>query len=472
MERVFDTYVENLKYRVLREVAKQAFEGTLEENLADIPKIIHPSKVPTMRCCVYKERAILKKRVKLAMGGNKNNPNIIEVIDIACDECPAAGYEVTASCRGCLAHRCQSVCRVGAISFDYAHAAHIDKTKCVECGKCASVCPFNAIANRKRPCIVACKIGAISINEENVASIDNEKCIQCGACIYQCPFGAIMDKSFILDVIDLIKAETKPLYAIVAPSIFNQFTYGKLGQVVSGLKKLGFTHVTEAALGADMVADTEARELAEKGFLTSSCCPAFVTYIEKNFPQLIPYVSHNLSPMATVAKYIKSKEPNAKTVFIGPCTAKKAERQKEEVGPYIDAVLTFEELQAMFDSRNIEISELEEEKLVDASYFGRIFARSGGVTEAIKQGLKEQGSDLALDPCVCNGISECTAALMRKSKSALSANFIEGMACEGGCMGGAGSLSHGNKNLAEVNRYGKEGKPTISGSLSDLNKKE
>ncbi len=471
MERKFDTYVENLKYRVLREVARQAFWGTLEENLSDIPRIIHPSKVPTMRCCVYKERAILKKRVKLAMGGNKSNPNMIEVIDIACDECPAAGYEVTASCRGCLAHRCQSVCRVDAISFDYNHVAHIDKTKCVECGKCASVCPFNAIANRKRPCIVACKIGAISINEENVASIDEEKCIECGACIYQCPFGAIMDKSFILDVIKMIKAKYNPLYAVVAPSIFNQFTYAKLGQVVSGLKKLGFTHVTEAALGADMVAEAESKELEEKGFLTSSCCPAFVSYINKNFPELLPYVSHNLSPMATVAKFIKEKEPKAKVVFIGPCTAKKAERQLDSVKPCVDAVLTFEELQAMFDSRDIDISSLGEEELLDASYYGRIFARSGGVSEAIKQGLKEHGSDFHLDACVCNGISECTAALMRKSKNALSANFIEGMACEGGCMGGAGSLSHGIKNLSEVNRYGRDGKQTITESLSDSDKK-
>ena len=359
-----------------------------------------------------------------------------------------------------------------AISFDYAHAAHIDKTKCVECGKCASVCPFNAIANRKRPCIVACKIGAISINEDNVASIDTDKCIECGACIYQCPFGAIMDKSFILNVIELLKAGTKPLYALVAPSIFNQFTYARVGQVVSGLKILGFTDVTEAALGADMVAESEAAELAEKGFLISSCCPSFVAYINKNFPELLPYVSHNLSPMATVAKFIKEKEPDAKIVFIGPCTSKKAERNREEVSPYIDEVLTFEELQALFDSRDIDISSLRDEELLDASYYGRIFARSGGVAEAVKQGLKELKSDFHIEPCVCNGISECHAALLRKSKNALSANFIEGMACEGGCMGGAGCLSHGVKNLAEANRYGKDGKATIAQAVSDLKNKK
>ena len=203
--RKFDTKVQHLKYKVLREVARQAWNDTLLQNVLDIPKTIVPGKTSTMRCCVYKERAILGERVRIAMGGDKENPNVIEVIDIACDECPAAGYEVTDSCRGCLAHRCEDVCKRGAISFDHNHVAHIDKSKCVECGQCAKVCPYSAIVNRKRPCQVACKVKAISINEDNAAAIDNNKCIQCGACVYQCPFGAITDKSYILNVIDMIK---------------------------------------------------------------------------------------------------------------------------------------------------------------------------------------------------------------------------------------------------------------------------
>ncbi|MBR6669257.1 MAG: 4Fe-4S binding protein, partial [Ruminococcus sp.] len=294
--RKFDTKVQHLKYKVLREVARQAWNDTLLENVLDIPKIIVPGKTSTMRCCVYKERAILAERVRIAMGGDKETPNVIEVIDIACDECPAAGFEVTDSCRGCLAHRCEDVCKKGAISFDHNHVAHIDKSKCVECGQCAKVCPYSAIVNRKRPCQIACKVKAISINSENAASIDNDKCISCGACVYQCPFGAITDKSYILNVIDLIKKSEQgknyKLYAIVAPSISSQFTYAKLGQVITGLKKLGFHTVVEAALGADMVAQLESRELKEKGFLTSSCCPAFVQYVKSSFPALLPYVSH------------------------------------------------------------------------------------------------------------------------------------------------------------------------------------
>lgn len=471
--RKFDTKVQYLKYKVLREVARQAWQDTLLENVLDIPKIIVPGKQPTMRCCVYKERAILAERVKLAMGGSADNPNVIEVIDIACDECPVGGYEVTNACRGCLAHRCEDVCRRGAISFDENHVAHIDKTKCVECGQCAKVCPYTAIVSRKRPCQNACKVKAISMNEEKAATIDNNKCISCGACVYQCPFGAIMDKSYMLNVIDLLRKSEQgrsyKLYAIVAPSISSQFNYARLGQVISGLKALGFHTVVEAALGADMVAEAESRELAEKGFLTSSCCPAFVTYIRQSFPQLLPMVSHNLSPMAAIARFIKETTPDAKTIFIGPCTAKKAEAQLDTVKPYIDAVLTFEELQALFDSRELDITTLPENVLDNASYFGRIFARSGGLSDAVAEGLKEQNIDFDIKPCVCDGIEACRMALLKKSKNALDANFIEGMACLGGCIGGAGCLTHGEKNKAEVDKYGREAyEKTIADATSVL----
>ncbi len=471
--RKFDTKVQHLKYKVLREVARHAWNGTLFENLTDIPKQIVPGNVPTMRCCVYKERAILSERVKLAIGGDTSNPNVIEVIEIACDECPVGGYEVTNACRGCLAHRCEDVCRRGAISFDHQQKAHIDKSKCVECGACAKVCPYTAIMNYKRPCENACKVKAISMSETKAAKIDNNKCISCGACVYQCPFGAISDKSFILNVIDLIKksgnnSEYK-VYAVVAPSISSQFTYAKIGQVISGIKALGFHTVVEAALGADMVADAESRELVEKGVLTSSCCPAFVDYIEKQFPQLKGYVSHNLSPMATIAKYIKSLDSSAKVVFIGPCTAKKMEFQKPEVHKYIDIAMTFEELQALFDSRDLDITSMEEGVLDNASYFGRIFARCGGLSDSIKQSLKEQNIDFDLKGCACDGIDECRIALLKKSKNLSDVNFIEGMACTGGCIGGAGCLTHGEKNKAEVDKYGREAlEKTITDAVSLL----
>lgn len=471
--RKFDTKIQYLNYKVLREVAKSAWNDTLLEDITQIPKYIVPGKVPTMRCCVYKERADVSERVRIAIGGDGKNPNVIEVIELACDECPEGGYVVTESCRGCLAHRCEDVCRKGAITFDANHVAHIDKTKCVECGQCAKVCPYSAIMNRKRPCQKACKIKAISTNDNNAAAIREDKCIACGACVYQCPFGAVLDKSYILDVIDTIKKSDNnknyKVYAMVAPSISSQFTYAKLGQVIKGLKELGFFTVVEAALGADMVAQSESKELSEKGFLISSCCPAFVKYVKTAFPNLVQYISHNLSPMATLGKYIKETDPDAKVVFIGPCTAKKEEAQLDTVKPYIDAVLTFEELQALYDSKDIDLTTLSEDVLDNASYFGRIFARSGGLSDAVAQGLKEQNIDFALKAVACDGIEACKVALLKKSKNVLDANFIEGMACVGGCIGGAGCLTHGEKNKAEVDKYGREAyEKTISDAIAIL----
>ena len=213
----------------------------------------------------------------------------------------------------------------------------------------------------------------------------------------------------------------------------------------------------------------KSKELAEKGFLTSSCCPAFVSYIEKAFPKLTPLISHNLSPMAAISKYIKEHEGPCRIVFIGPCTAKKLEVQKDSVKPYVDAAMTFEELQALFDSRDIDITTLDEGVLDNASYFGRIFARCGGLSDAVAEGLKEQNIDFNLKPCSCDGIEECRVALLKKSKNLLDANFIEGMACVGGCIGGAGCLTHGEKNKAEVDKYGREAfEKSINDAISVL----
>ncbi|MCC8192238.1 MAG: 4Fe-4S dicluster domain-containing protein [Ruminococcus sp.] len=473
--RKFDTQVQYLKYKVLREVARHAWDDNLVfEHFNDIAKTVVKGKEPTMRCCIYKERAIVSERIKLACGGDKSNLNVIEVIDIACDECPLGGYKVTESCRGCIAHRCEDACKVGAISFDKNQKAVIDKDKCVNCGKCAAACPYSAIQDFKRPCERSCKVGAISMDKETyAASIDNDKCISCGACVYMCPFGACMDKSSITDVIKILKEsdgnKNYKVYAVTAPAINAQFTYAKTGQVVAAIKKLGFHSVVEAALGADMVALEESAELAEKGFLTTSCCPAFVEYIHKFYPTLVPNISHNLSPMAKISQYIKTIDPTSKIVFIGPCTAKKMEIKRDEVKDLVGYVLTFEELQALIDSRDIPIAELEDEALDNASYFGRIFARSGGVTDAVKQAIKEQNLDIELSPAVCNGIEECKKPLLLASKGIRKNNFIEGMACVGGCIGGAGNLTHEEKDAKQVDKYAEQAlEKTITDAVSML----
>ncbi len=220
-----------------------------------------------------------------------------------------------------------------------------------------------------------------------------------------------------------------------------------------------------------MTAYAETNELVETGLVTSSCCPAFVDYINKQFPEVEQHISHNPSPMAMIAKYIKQSTPDAKVVFIGPCTAKKMEFQQEAVRPYVDSVITFEELQALFDSRDIDITELSEDVLDNASYFGRIFARSGGLSDAVRQALKEQEEkDFILHPVICDGIEACRMALLKLSKNAPTGNFIEGMICSGGCISGAGCLTHGEKNRNDVDKYGMESfEKTISDAIRLLN---
>ncbi len=459
--RKFENDVQLIKYEVLKEVAILAMEDNLEGGFSHIPQKISPGPKPRTRCCVYKERAIIEERVKIAMGGNKDNKNNIEVIDIACDECPINRYTVTEACRGCLAKWCQETCPVDAI-FYVGNRAYINNQKCIECGKCKNVCPYNAISDVMRPCRKACEAGALYINKDKKVIIDNEKCIQCGACVYKCPFGAVMDKSYIVDVIKLIKEAKKNkinVYAIIAPAISSQFTYVSIGQLVKGIKMLGFHDVVEVALGADMVALHESKEvekeIGEKKVITSSCCPAFVSYIKKNYPELNDRISNSVSPMIAISRLIKQMDDKAKVVFIGPCTAKKHEINEEDVKGSTDYVITFEELTAMIDAAGINLEECKEESLNNASFFGRIFARSGGLTESIKHVIEKEKLNIDFKPIVCDGLVECDKALKLTKLDRLKGNFIEGMACKGGCIGGAASIHHGQKDRNEVDKYGK-----------------
>ncbi|MBR1784243.1 MAG: 4Fe-4S dicluster domain-containing protein [Bacteroidales bacterium] len=464
-QKLFDTNVQWIKYRVLKEVIRRAYEGGLD-NAYTIPRTIAPGPKPDMRCCIHKERAVLMDRVKVAMGGNKYNPNVIEVLYEACDECPAGGMMVTDACRGCLMHSCKDACPKDAITTGN-HRAVIDKQKCIECGRCTKACPYGAVIALHRPCIVSCKVKAISINDEDKAEIDNSKCIACGACILRCPFGAISDKSFVLDIIDILKQSENntryKVYAVVAPAIVSQCRFGRITQVVTAIRRLGFHKVVEAALGADITLYNEALEFKEKSehsddpVMTTSCCPAFVSFVEKNFPELKSAISSSVSPMVMAARIIKHHDPTAKVVFIGPCAAKKGEYTLEKTGGMIDSVMSFEELQAFVDARGIDTTQCEDTELDNASFYGRIFARSGGVAQGVAYVAGKMGIE-GVKPCVMNGIDQCRTqlALLRAKKQ--TANFFEGMACDGGCVGGPLCITHSPKNVFDVDQYGKTAK--------------
>ena len=459
--RKFETTVQELKHQVLESVAELTWEDKLTTGILSIPEKIIPGPEARMRCCIYKERAVVNDRVKMAMGGDRAYPAIMEVMKVACDECPVTQIEVGPACRGCIATRCVHACPKGAITVQN-HRATIDHKKCIMCGKCVAACPYGAIEKHQRPCERGCIPGAISMGEDKKADIDVEKCVSCGACSYQCPFGAIMDKAFIVDVIQMLQGSHKwgyQVHAVVAPSAAGQFAPATFGQLVTGLKLLGFCDVAEVARGADMTAKAESEEMAEKGKLLSSCCPAFVAYVEKNFPELSQYISNTPSPMVMIGKHIKETAPDDKVVFIGPCIAKKRERYLGKTMRAIDCAMTFEELYALFTSKGIELEKLEETPLDEASGYGRSFAHSGGVAAAVAEGLKEHGigeEQFKLNAVSCSGLSACKIELLKFAKGVGGVNFIEGMACEGGCVQGPGILVRSPKNQMDVQKHAQE----------------
>ncbi len=456
MHRNDDTH--QMKYEVLREVAQGAFDNDLShERLESIPFKLIPTATPRFRCCVYKEREIVRQHVKLATGKAPIPPhnvehriiddNIIQVVPAACEGCPIKRFQVTENCQRCMAKACQKACNFDAISIT-ARGAFIDQDKCRECGKCAAACPYNAITDLIRPCKRACDVDAITIGHDKLATINMEKCISCGHCAAACPFGAISDLSQITEVIKRLRDPYTNAIAIPAPAIEGQFGgEATIGKVKTALLELGFNEVFEVALGGDAVAYNEAKELIEAinsdEKMTTSCCPAFVTLIKKHYPSLAEKMSKTVSPMVATVRWIRKHYKGAYVVFIGPCMAKKAEARFDVEGNP-DAVLTFEELNAIFDAKGIDPVKCEESE-TQATSFGRGFSASGGVSNAIIKAAKELGYSEKITPRPCNGAKECKIALQMLKVGKLPEDIIEGMICEGGCIAGPGSLSDLNK---------------------------
>ncbi len=442
-----DRTTSNITKRIFREVAKLAWNGELEEKVELLPETIIPGPLPQFRCCIYREREIIRQRVRLVRGlspAANDTKNIVHVIPAACDDCAISSYTVTDNCHGCLGHACFESCRFQAVSIVRERGrirAHIDPQKCRECGMCAKNCPYQVIVHQVRPCKQACPANAITMDPDTgLCVIDESKCIQCGHCIQACPFGALGAKTRLVDVIQAILAG-KHVYAMVAPAVEGQF--GKNITPDSwreALKKAGFADMIEVSLGGDLTAAAEADEWAEafqKGEKkTTSCCPAFVNMIRKHFPELAGNISTTVSPMCAVSRLIKSRDPEAVTVFVGPCQAKKSEAQDQQIEGNADFVLTFDEAVEMLHGKDIEL-EPASGYTQQGSTYGKYFGNSAGVTAAVVQCLKEQNFDPdQLKVKVCNGAQECKTALTMMKLGRLPESFIEGMICEGGCVGG------------------------------------
>ena len=286
-----DVTVLNIKHKVLQEVAKLAYDKKLEEGKELLPFQMIPGPKARFRCCIYKEREIIRQRVRLAEGkcpSDKQSDSMIQVISSACEECSIARYVVTDNCRKCMKRSCQQACRFGAISMG-KDRAYIDPSQCKECGLCSKACPYNAIADLMRPCKRACPVDAMSFDENGICVIDEEKCIQCGHCIHSCPFGAIGSKTFVVDIINDMLAG-KPVYAMVAPATEGQF--GKdisMTSIREALKKIGFKDMIEVGLGGDMTAAAGGRRVGrssqrwqeEDNLLLSGICK----YGQETFPR-------------------------------------------------------------------------------------------------------------------------------------------------------------------------------------------
>ena len=436
-----DEGVIKLKHDVLYYVAKMAFEGTLEEKKDLLPMELIPGPLPKFRCCVYREREIVRERIRLAEGkhtGTEDDGNLIQVISSACEGCPISSYVVTDNCMNCVGKACVNACNFGACEPG-RHRSHIDPTKCKECGKCADACPYHAIAALKRPCKFKCPVDAISYDENNISVIDEDKCIRCGLCIHACPFGAIGSKTMIVDVIEALKAG-KTVYAMAAPA-----TEGQYGENITmkswkkAMKAAGFKDFVEVGLGGDLTAAAEAEEWAEAykegKKMTTSCCPAFVNMIRKHFPELADRISTSVSPMCAVSRLLKAKEPDCVTVFIGPCISKKSEAKEFGIEGNADYVLTYSEVHAILKAKGVEFEE-DENDYQESSVYGKRFGNSGGVTAAVLQSLKEAENEIDAKINVCNGAAECKKALLLMKVGRLPEDFIEGMICQGGCVGG------------------------------------
>jgi len=470
-----------VRLEILIRVAKSFKSGTLRESVDKIAYEMIPASGTSLRCCIYKSRAVIRSRCIAALGFALENEEddstllqvyaeealsrpkpeapVMTVLRIACHGCVNNRYYVTDVCQNCMARPCAVNCPVDAISFKEGRAC-IDGETCIDCGKCKMVCPYNAITRVSVPCEQACPVDAIHKDKSNHAEIDFDKCISCGRCMRSCPFGAVMDRSQMIDVLRAIESDKK-VVALYAPAIAGQFP-GSLEQISQALLELGFDDYLEVAHGADKTTTLEAAEFQERileegqPFMTTSCCPAYIETTQRHLPEIQKYVSDTKTPMHYAAEQVKSEDPETITVFIGPCVAKRKEGFDD---PYVDYVLTFEEAGALLVAEKIEVGELEEAQARNvASRQARGFAVTNGVASAVASVLDE-GAEIK--PLCINGLNLKAIKKLQHYATKGDAgayNLIEVMACEGGCVAGAGVVATPKLGALAVKRASENGR--------------
>ena len=478
--RGIPSLITDIRKKVFTEVARMAYAGGDYSHAEDLPYTIVPGDQPLHRESVFLERAIAGERVRLAMGLSIRpiqtrtlmtegmdaaavaeqyyEPPLINIIPYACHACPTDQYKVSNYCQNCLAASCQKVCPKDAISFRN-NRSYIDLDKCIRCGKCAKACPYNAIVHLERPCAAACGMDAIGSDEHGRASIDQDKCVACGQCLVSCPFGAIVDKGQIFQVIQSILKGDKVI-AIVAPAFVGQFgKHSTPGKFVTAMKQLGFARVVEVAVGADLCTIEEAKDFlekvpAEQPFMATSCCPAWHSMVHKLFPAQSKNISMTLTPMVFTARYMKKRYPGCKVVFVGPCAAKKLEAIREDIRSDVDFVLTFEELNGMFQAKEIDFETIEPKYDLDqGSAAGRGFAVAGGVAKAVENLVHETHPDMEIKTARAEGLRECRKLMTLAKAGKYNGYLLEGMACPGGCVAGAGTLLPVDLATKVISRY-------------------
>ena len=494
--RGIDTQVRKVRRRIFKEVASIAYHtNNLIDDIEALPYKLVNSDESEYWESIYRERAVVRERTRLAMGMSLRpenapvhvsqgveesnisekyyEPPLMQVIPSACNACPDNVYSVTNKCMGCLAHPCNEVCPVKAITMKNGRSV-IDQEKCIKCGKCKNICPYDAISHQVRPCAGACGVGAIESGKYGRASINSEKCVSCGMCMVSCPFGAIADKSQIFQLVKAMKTEKK-IIAQVAPAFVGQFGPKVTPDIFkTALKELGFFDVYETAIGADMGAIAEAHQYVEKvasgkqDFLLTSCCPSWSMLAKIYFTETISSISNELTPMVATARRIKEEHPDAKVVFIGPCAAKKLEAMRHTVRSDVDFVITFEELVGIFEARGILTEEIKAmDEMNDATAAGRGYGVAGGVASAIEDCVREYYPEVEVKIEHAEGLADCKKMLILAKAGKKKGCLIEGMACPGGCVAGAGTNIPIAQATREVNQFKENTKIKIPDNIPE-----